>query len=89
VNIDPETELVLDEFLFFRKPGSTAPDYNWSYTYYLKQRLLFTWTNVGYLNTDHAALLVNIPMLSFFSNIDIAYLPLQFFEVQFINPGDA
>jgi hypothetical protein len=68
--------LVLDEFLFFREPDSGNNNNNFGFIYYLKQRLLFTWTNVGYLDTDHAALLVNIPMLSFLSNIDVASLPL-------------
>ena len=51
--------------------------------------MLFTWTNVGYLSSDHAALLFNIPMVSLFSNIDVTDLPLLWLEVKFINPADS
>ena len=51
--------------------------------------MLFTWTNVGYLDSDHAALLFNIPLISVFSNIPVADLPLLWLEVKFINPADS
>jgi len=50
--------------------------------------MLFTWSNVGYLDSDHAALLFNLPIVSQISDIDVSNLPLLWLEVKFIDTSN-
>ena len=42
--------------------------------------MMFTWNNVGYLDSDHAAILINIPMYSYYRSVDVQDIPMLWLD---------
>jgi len=47
--------------------------------------MIFTWNNVGYLNSDHAVVLSSIPLYAQYSDKDVQDIKMLWLDFEFID----
>ena len=77
--LNPTEDLVLTYIEYNRCPKASNKNKS-RCSEYRYQRMMFTWNNVGYLDSDHAAILINIPIYSYYRSVDVQDIPMLWLD---------